>query len=42
VFHPERLPSGRELLAEYPSLASAFENPANNIGLGEDGRLSFV
>ncbi len=42
VFHPERLPSGRELLAEYPSLASAFENPANNIGLGKDGRLSFV
>ena len=42
VFHPERLPSGKELMSEFPSLARAFKNPAKNIGLGMDGRLSFV
>ena len=39
--HPERLPNGKNLLAEYPSLASAFSNPAQEIGLSKSGLLSF-
>ena len=42
VLHPERLPSGAKLLAEFPSLKRVFDNPAKNSGLGEAGRLSFI
>jgi len=40
--HPERLPNGKDLLAEYPSLTRAFADPAKDIGLGENGLLSFT
>ena len=39
--HPERLPNGKDLIKDYPSLAHAFANPAKEIGLGENGVLSF-
>ena len=42
VLHPERLPAGTKLLAEFPSLKQAFDHPAKNIGLGEAGRLSII
>ena len=41
VLHPERLRGGDMLLARFPDLAQAFQNPAKEIGLGPAERLSF-
>ena len=40
--YPQRISGGAELLAKYPCAASAFANPARNIGLSSAGQLSSV
>jgi len=38
--YPARVPGGAAVLAEYPCLAAAFADPAQDIGLAPSGRLS--
>lgn len=40
--HPERVPGGAEILAQYPCAAAVFADPAIDIGLGPNGRLGLV
>ena len=40
-FHPERIPGGAEILADYPCIQDAFANPALNLGQGKEGKLTF-
>ncbi|MGI9369294.1 MAG: hypothetical protein ACR2O2_10710, partial [Ruegeria sp.] len=34
-FYPERLPTGSDILAQFPSAAAAFANPDRDIGIGD-------
>ena len=40
-FHPERLDGGEDILATYPCALRAFQEPAQAIGLGQNGHLSY-
>ncbi len=39
--HPERIAGGAALLAAYPEMAEAFENPSANVGQAPCGNLRF-
>ncbi len=40
--HPNRLPGGSSILCKYPTIARIFESPSSDIGLAQNGRLSYT
>lgn len=42
TFYPERIAGGAALLDEYPTMRSAFENPARNVGQAACGNLAYA
>lgn len=40
VLHPDRIPGGAQILAEYPCVKAVFDDPAQAVGQSANGRLS--